>query len=269
MGISTSTYIKNFVIIFLTLISMFFILFISQWLLGYIMVYIEKFTNFITNKFILKLRWKYLLAFCETNIIIAPIVILSISRKYLGELSLFVFFFYILILSSITIYIRKGRGNTFSLLEYIYVKINKGEYFINRINLLFDQGLSIIILIIAFEFTILIFTQLEWPAWLQYIAFVAPPIYLNIWIYIQYNFKLNDIAIIKIRRIIIYILLAVYVLGDCYSKFYSVVYYNTSPRLELSNLFIYIISASFIALERVMKTITDDFEDFRRKANSN
>ena len=173
MEISTSTYIKNFIIIFLTLISMLFILFVSEWLIGFIMEYIEKFTKFITKRYILKLKWKYLLAFCEANILIIPIIILIISRKYLGDLSLFVFFFYLLIWSSIIIYIRKERGNMFSLLDKIYAKINTNNYFINRINLLFEQGLSIMILIGSYMFTLLILTKLEWPLPLQYLAFAS------------------------------------------------------------------------------------------------
>lgn len=276
MGISSSTYIKNFTIICLTLISMYLILYILAWLLRSIIGYIEKYTKFITNMFILKIKWKYLLPFCEVNILIIPIVILIISNKYLGEFSLFVFSFYLLILSSIIIYIRKERGNTLSLLNNIFLKINKKKdnYFINRINLLFEQGLSIMILISAYMFTLVFSTKLEWPLPLQYFAFASLAIYLIIWIYFSCRFfswkiflckfKINDKPIINIRRIIVYTLLAVYLVVDCYSKFNSIVTYNTSLKLDLNNLFGYIISVSFIALDRVMKSIIDDSKDFEK-----
>ncbi|MCB2354374.1 hypothetical protein [Clostridium estertheticum] len=229
------------------------------------MEYIEKFTKFITKRFILKLKWKYLLAFCEGNIIIISITILIISRKYLGDLSLFVFFFYLLIWSLIISYIRKERRNMFSLLDKIYAKINTNNYFINRINLLFDQGLSIMILIGGYMFTLLILTQLEWPLPLQYLAFASLAIYLIIWIYFSLKFKLNDDATINIRRIIVYILIVVYVVLDCYSKFYSIVTYETSPKLDLNNLLVYITSVSFIALDRVMKSIVEDSKVFGKR----
>jgi len=262
---------RNFMIIFLTLMSTLIFLFILKWLLEATIEFIEKFLSFITYKLILKIKWRYLLVFYEINILITPIFLLIILRKYLGDLSLFVYLLFLLILGSITFYVRKERGNMVSLIDTITTKINTNNYFVNRINLLFEQGLSIMILIGALEFTILTLTELEWPTPLKYISFLALPIYLNIWIYFSYKFKLKDTTTINIRRIIVYILLAVYVLKDSYSKFYLMLYYNTSPELDLFNLFVYIGSGSFIALERVIKSIIDDFKYFRpiNKINEN
>ena len=264
-----STIKKNFFIIFLTLISALLLLFIIKWLLESTMIYVERFTKSITYKFILKLKWDYLLAFCESNILITPIVLSILLRKYLGNFSILIGFLILFIWTLITSYIRKEKSNMFSLINYISARVNTDNYFINRINLFFEQGLSIITLIAAFQFTILIFTQLEWPMLLQYISFILLPIYLNVWIYFSCKFKLKDDTTITIRRIIVYVLLVVYVLGDSYSKFYSIVSYDTSPKLNLINLFVYIASVFFIALERVMKSIIDDFKSFRQKVDNN
>lgn len=262
-----STIKRNCMIIFLTLIltliSMLFIYFILKWL----MAYIERLINFITYKFVLRLKWKYLLAFCEANMLIGLVAILVIVRNYLGDkisflLCLLVLYAWSLIIS----YVRKERENMFSLLNSIYTNINTNNYFINRIVLLLKKGSGIIILFLAYEFTIIIFTQLEWPISIQYIAFISLPIYLNIWIYFSTSFKLNKDEIVNLKRIIVYFFLSVYVLFDCYSKFYSIIVYNNSPKLDLENLFLYITSVTFIGLERVIKSIIDDYKNFRVKA---
>ncbi|MBV4427346.1 hypothetical protein [Clostridium tyrobutyricum] len=260
---------KNFIIIFLTLIFTLIPILILKWIMEIVMVYIEKLINFITYKYILKLKFRYLLVFCEINILIIPFFLLIIFRKRLRIFSYLYIFLFLFIWGSITFYIRKERKNTFSLIDNIANKININNYFINRINLLFKQGSSMMILIVVFEFTILAFTELEWPMFLQYIAFLVLPIYLNIWIYLTHKLKLKDDYTINIRRIIVYILLVVYVLGDSYYKFYSILYYNTSPKLDLSNLFVYIASVFFIALERVIKLIIDDFKSFKKRDQIN
>ena len=180
MEISMLTIEKNCMIIFLTLIisliSMVFIYFVLKWLMGYVKIIV----NLITYKFILKLRWKYLLVFCEANMLMNLVGILFIAHKYLGDKLSFLFCFLLLYIWALIIsYVRKERGYMYSLIKSTYTSINMDNYFINRIVFIFDQGFSIIIFMLAYEFTILVFTQLEWSMPIHYIALVALSLYLN------------------------------------------------------------------------------------------
>lgn len=255
--------IKNLTIILLAAITLLTFLLIFSYLIKITLIGIQKVTKLITYKVILKSKWVYLLAFYEICLLIVPGILLILFHMNMPPIFGLLTYISIIIIALIVMYIKKEHTDMFSLLDHILDKINTKNYLVNRLGYLFKQTYSIIVLFLISYITFFIFTQLEWIPAIYYIGFISFPIYLNIWIYVSYKLKLENKDTISVRRFIVYSLLVIYIMGDCYSKFYSLLFYNTAPKVDIISLFFYMLASIFIAIERLIKVVINDYAHFK------
>ena len=100
---------------------------------------------------------------------------------------------------------------------------------------------------------------------MYYIGFLLLPIHLNILIYFSYKLKLQESNTIAVRRFLVYLFLGILIVRDTHSKFYSLLFYDTLPEFDLYSLYVYMIGAVFIAIERILRVIINDYKNFTSK----
>lgn len=165
--------------------------------------------------------------------------------------------------------VREAKPNAFSLFKLLPVFFNKDIYLVNRVSLFMDESTSVMTLIVALIVTFTFFTSLKWPDKYYFVFFIVLPAYSAFWVYFdlkKLKLRLNHEDSINIRRLVAYTFLAIYTCYDLYSKFTLLMNNQKLQDLNLTSFFYYSATVMFIALERVLKTLTDDYKKFKQQA---
>ena len=258
---------KNLIVVGLTIVSLIIGVLALKIGLDYAFKVLEKSSDAFATRIVPRLRkYKHTRVILELLFLIVGALFLVIngtgSRFYVVP----IFIIYIFINTSVIYHLNKKSPEMFSLLTWIADRTNTKNYFINRLGLFLNQGASILFLLAALQVTYSFFAQLQWPNPFYYVAYLALPLYLNLWIYITYKARIRrDEDVINIRRLIAYLCLTIYTFVDGYIRFES--YFGVSkPQTEPSfNFFLLISSLIFIGLERFLKALTDDYRSYIKR----
>lgn len=171
-----------------------------------------------------------------------------------------------LIITIIIKNLKNTKKECFSVVSVISRSINTRNYWINRANLISTQ-LPDVFLIWAFLIILISIMQLlDGSILFNYIAFIALPLCLNFWIYFTTKAQVQqDDTIIIIRRIITYVGIAGFITYDYYMKYLKIVSADYVVESEIVNFFLLSGSVIFIAIERMLKVVTDDYKSYYKK----
>lgn len=193
-----------------------------------------------------------------------PVMLFLIPVEY-RDLALPIYSIFIFLIGAINQYIRKELPESFSILEFISNKINTKNYFVNRFSLVINQGDSILFLLAAITITLTFLIELKWPDFIYYGLILIIPLYTNVWIYFTYKLSFNkDEEQISIRRLIAYFLLVIFVCNDTYIKFFQF-FFEKDNKPDEVHFLLYIGSIIFIALDRFLKALIDDYNEFENQ----
>lgn len=260
--------LHNFIVIFLVLLLGFVSLYIIKKVFDFSFKQIELTSEVIASKLGPTLKkFSKIRALLEINIFLVTIATIFLTKK----IGLYIWGIYLIIISiiaAIISYIRKELPDSLSILVIFTNKINKKNYFVNRLILIFEQFESVLFLIVATYVTLIFFTKLKWPITYYYAALLTTPIYCNLWIYFNYKLKIKiEDDTVNIRRLLAYLVLVIYVLKDTYIKFYYFFAKGTEYKMDQNTYLLYLSSIVFIALDRLLKAWTDDYKKYLKELN--
>ena len=142
-------------------------------------------------------------------------------------------------------------------------KVSQKSFWVNRFGGLLDQLLSlgvVLIYVIAFYQTLF---MLPWPPLVEFAILMLLPLTLSIWIYYRVDYQTQQ-RVITCRRLVIYIIFALFVVYDQYNDFVDVVYQSSSQESE----FIHFVPTSWMVLfftfERLINSVMDDRAQWKK-----
>ncbi|GLV65018.1 hypothetical protein Bmyc01_36870 [Bacillus mycoides] len=162
---------------------------------------------------------------------------------------------FVVIVSRIKLDVEKEIGTFNSIIKKIVAKINKDNYLINRLDILFGKttlSLMIHITIICVLFAGTVNFE-HMPYQIYYIVIIILPISLITFIY----FTDRDLVSQNMRRILSYFLLMMIALGKGYNDFKILMGIDT-PN-QFNDYLIFLFLTVFIAMDRLIKSIVDDY----------
>ncbi|MCF8011871.1 MAG: hypothetical protein K9L17_08975 [Clostridiales bacterium] len=259
--------IKNLIVIAITLVVCSLLIFMAKKVIDRIFNLSDKIGNFLTQKLSARLkknRWNR--ACLEILFLIATLLLMFISFTQFRYIALVFYAILVLILGSLIKYIREESPDSLSILQLLSNKVNKKNYFINRLILMLEQCDSILLLIGAIVVTLSFIIQLKWPNSVYYGAVLVVPLYVNMWIYFTLRLKFRkEQSIVNIRRLIAYLSLLVLVVMDSYMKFYYYFFEKEHYKKDGTFFLLYIASIIFIAIDRFLKALIEDYKKFKEQ----
>lgn len=162
---------------------------------------------------------------------------------------------FVVIVGRIKLDVEKERGTFNSTIKKIVAKINKDNYLINRLGILFGKTtlslmIHITIICVLFAGT---FNFENVPYQMYYIVIIILPTSLITFIY----FTDRDLVSQNMRRILSYFLLMIIALGKGYSDFKILMGIDT-PN-QFNDYLVFLFLTVFIAMDRLIKSIVDDY----------
>ncbi|MEI5876198.1 hypothetical protein [Bacillus paranthracis] len=167
---------------------------------------------------------------------------------------------FVVIVSRIKLDVEKELGALNSVIQKLLVKINKDNYLINRLDILFGKtalSLMIHITIICVLFVGAVNFK-HMPYQIYYIVIIILPISLITFIY----FTDRDIVSQNMRRILSYFLLMMIALGKGYNDFKILMGIDT-PN-QFNDYLVFLFLTVFIAMDRLIKSIVDDYVAYHK-----
>ncbi|WP_347553252.1 hypothetical protein ABFG93_22960 (plasmid) [Pseudalkalibacillus hwajinpoensis] len=180
---------------------------------------------------------------------------------YVKNLIFFVFAI-VLILLSIVISNLKSKMKFKGIIDTIHSSLPKNNYIIRKISLVFLQLPSLFNLVVFFLFIFQLVPLLRLNLSGYYTIFTILPIGLIIWVYMAFRDKES----MEMRKIVVYILLVFLAIKGTFNKFLVVT--DSPPTNSFEDYFVYIIITIYLAIERLLKVILDDYERHKNKDNS-
>jgi hypothetical protein len=179
-------------------------------------------------------------------------------------LYLFLFGIAILILAILIRQFRDLYPHLPSLIDKISKKVDMNNYFVNRFVLFWQElGLSFILIIaLSISYKFVIWNKTLWADLTLFILMLILPFYSLIWVY--WPCKSGNKAEGNMRRFIVYSLLVVFVLHQAYGYFLNCIHPNSFSMSKLEYIFLYVATIVFIAVDRLIKAVYDDYKDFRK-----
>lgn len=243
---------------------------VLNWGIGKIFYKLDLISNKIAQKavpFLAKFQFSILIS----ELLFSALSILLLIALYKAKIWAFIpYITYSFINSAILYNLRKQISKPISFFDLCQDKIKRlynKNYFINRLGYFFENGSSLIVLLVVLQITFQLFLIFEWPTNVYYIAYITLPLYVNFWIYFdKFRFS-QDKDLVNIRRLIAYSFLVAYGFFNGYENFIS--FFTGNQRLDEYSLFFSISTVTFIAFERFTKALADDFKEFCLRKSSN
>ena len=223
-----------------------------------ILIWADKLGNAIFCKFALKIKSKYRIIYFEVITLLITtmfIVGIIITRNFISVIISFVYLFLCFILGYIVAKYRKEDKDLVSLFDWISNK-SKGIYLLNLLPRIIEEFPSLIFLFASLLFAYTLFITLKWPDFCYFVFFLLFPFFSNSWVYFTYKMKFRTESSINIRRIMMYIIMVIFAMGDSYSKFLE---YFEITKPGVINFWTNISIVLFIGIERLLKSISDDY----------
>jgi hypothetical protein len=260
----------------LILISVLSYFLLNKILFPFLTTISDRISTFFLNKIINKHR----------TLFIAEILFIFASVLFLGSLFFFVIsnnlweeknqylFFSIMLFYSIFVVVESsfvsrikkelGEGNYSSKLENFMSYLSSDNYIFSRLKLLFGRTFfSFMIHFLAVYILLVVSTAVNTlPTQTYYFILVTFPIALVSWIYFTSKDKTEQ----GLRRILVYLFILVLAFVRSYSDFQAllgIVIFN-----EVDEYIVILLLTLFIALDRLFKSVRDDYEDYMKKKNS-
>lgn len=167
---------------------------------------------------------------------------------------------FVVIVSRIKLDVEKELGTFNSVIQKMVSKINKKNYLINRLDILFGKttlSLMIHITIICVLFAGAVNFK-HMPYQIYYIVIIILPISLITFIY----FTDRDLVSQNMRRILSYFLLMMIALGKGYNDFKILMGIDT-PN-QFNDYLVFLFLTVFIAMDRLIKSIVDDYVAYHK-----
>ncbi|GAB6419564.1 hypothetical protein bcgnr5372_19110 [Bacillus luti] len=167
---------------------------------------------------------------------------------------------FVVIVSRIKLDIGKKLGTFNGVIQKMVSKINKKNYLINRLDILFGKttlSLMIHITIICVLFAGAVNFE-HMPYQIYYIVIIILPMSLITFIY----FTDRDVVSQNMRRILSYFLLMMIALGKEYNDFKILMGIDT-PN-QFNDYLVFLFLTVFIAMDRLIKSIVDDYIDYHK-----
>lgn len=167
---------------------------------------------------------------------------------------------FVVIVSRIKLDIGKKLGTFNGVIQKMVSKINKKNYLINRLDILFGKttlSLMIHITIICVLFAGAVNFE-HMPYQIYYIVIIILPMSLITFIY----FTDRDVVSQNMRRILSYFLLMMIALGKGYNDFKILMGIDT-PN-QFNDYLVFLFLTVFIAMDRLIKSIVDDYIDYHK-----
>ncbi|MFF2529510.1 hypothetical protein ACFVS2_11475 [Brevibacillus sp. NPDC058079] len=218
-------------------------------------------------------KGKYILLAMEVLFILLVVTHALLFLKYTTSPNslLFVFssfFITLFFVADITYQIRKKCANLPSLFILIKKGYNKQNYFMNRSKLFFEELISIFFLMVALVVSLTFLVQLKWPHETYFIGYVLIPVYAVLWSYFNTKLRFRPKESIRFRRIIFYFFIAVLSINECFDKYKQILESEKiTMTIDYQSLFSYAGVVIFLALDRVIKELSDDKNDFDKVQN--
>ncbi|MEC3857905.1 hypothetical protein VSK70_18330 [Bacillus sp. WOD8 KX774193] len=171
---------------------------------------------------------------------------------------------FVVIVSRIKLDVEKELGTFNSVIQKMVSKINKKNYLINRLDILFGKttlSLMIHITIICVLFAGAVNFE-HMPYQIYYIVIIILPISLITFIY----FTDRDLVSQNMRRILSYFLLMMIALGKGYNDFKILMGIDT-PN-QFNDYLVFLFLTVFIAMDRLIKSIVDDYIAYHKTEES-
>lgn len=162
---------------------------------------------------------------------------------------------FLVIVSRVNFDVEKELGTFNGVIQKMVSKINKKDYLINRLDILFLEttlSLMIHITIICVLFAGAVNFE-HMPYQIYYIVIIILPISLITFIY----FTDRDLVSQNMRRILSYFLLMMIALGKGYNDFKILIGIDT-PN-QFNDYIVFLFLTVFIAMDRLIKSIVDDY----------
>lgn len=176
---------------------------------------------------------------------------------YVKNMIFFVFAI-VLILLAILISNLKGKMEYKGIIDTIHRRLPKKKYIIRKISLVFLQLPSLFKLVIFFLFIFQLVPLLRLNLSGYYTIFTILPIGLIIWVYMAFRDKES----MEMRKIFVYIFLVFLAIKATFNKLLVVT--DSPPTNSYEDYFVYIIITIYVAIERLLKVIFDDYERHKK-----
>lgn len=252
-----SEYWGSVMIVLITLVFLGSSAYVFSKIFAHVFIWIESVSKRLLELVLGYRRPRYLIFLLEVLYAIIFLWFLLLSPQKLPYFLLFALITFIW--GSCVHFLRKTSTEFFSIVDWVRKNINPKGYIASRLYLVFEQMQGLLTIMAALVLTYS-FLYLHWPLPVYYLAFLALPVYMNAWIYFTWKLKFNDNdVIINIRRIISYSLLAMLLLHIYFLKFI-----NTSLDADVESKYFILVGGGviFTAIDRVAKTILDDYRNY-------
>ncbi|WP_144475467.1 hypothetical protein [Cytobacillus oceanisediminis] len=191
----------------------------------------------------------------------AMVYTLVIKNNILITIAMLVYSVIIVIISSFVTELKSKlkEPKYKSLLNDLIYKINKENYFINRITLLLGKtaiGFMVLILVIYILFIGLI-TFKGMPYQAGYLILIFVPVGLAAWVYLISFDKTSQ----NLRRILAYFILLILSFNKSYQDFQVLL--EIENKNDVNDYFIFLILTIFIAIDRLAKGMADDYKEYK------
>jgi hypothetical protein len=148
-------------------------------------------------------------------------------------------------------------------------KLKNKYYFVNRFIVQMKELITIMFVFVPFVILHQIIKICRWPVIAYYFLFLSLPISLVVWVYYPWlkdmNIADDDIRAksITARRLFVYEIIVIYALIDIYSRFNQLAQHQKINDTYM--LIFYSVSAVFLAFERLIRFIIDDYKLFKKE----
>jgi hypothetical protein len=189
----------------------------------------------------------------------------------LKQLTLFFLFTVFTLIDSIAYReIKQESPKAISMISWMSGKAIWRSYIGNRFILIIQQLFSTYWLFIALVVSISFFTSFTWSDRNYYYLFLLLPFYTSIWVYFSFKIKksiYNDYDVIFMRRLLVYLAIICYAIYESYSRFNDFLL-DIPTTIDVNDLFLYVASFIFIAMDRMLKELVNDYERKRKELES-
>ncbi|MBP0725941.1 hypothetical protein J5Y03_12240 [Bacillus sp. RG28] len=211
-----------------------------------------------------------ILIFCEIIFILIILVFIcgiaftwiKGSNKDIILIAMTIYFVMVIFLSTFILQLKEkiGKFKYDSILKNIIHKINKDNYFISRLSILFGKtSLGLMLLVLVIYVLLIGVTRISHiPYQAYYFSLIFIPIGLAGWVYLNTFDKTSQ----NFRRILAYLLLFVISFGKSFNDFKVLL--NIEKKNPFNDYLIWIILTVFIAIDRLAKSIIDDYTEFKK-----
>lgn len=234
---------------------------------------LEKFSRYLSSIFFNRIKSRYYNAVykisevCFIFLSLVYIILMSISivtDKYeilFGTVAIYSPL--VIVMSEFIFKLREkiGADEGYAIIRKLVHSVNKEKYLINRLSLLFGKtGLGLLVFIFVILILLIgVSSFSDLPFFTYYFVLICIPIGLAGWVYIT-SFDQESQSV---RRVVAYVVLLILAFGKSYSDFKILL--DLEKHNPFSDYLLFILLTIFMAVDRLVKSVLDDINEFKKK----